>query len=107
MSYIIANAIYPSDKQNAVKEIYLSQVKNNPPNYENIDTIIPLAVNRTHDGINTMIVTKAKPGRLEEALADVRKRVFGYNEIPGYECKIEVWATMEEAFAVAGIPMPR
>ena len=40
MSYIITKAIYPSDKQNVVKEIYFSQSKNNPPNYDNTDAVI-------------------------------------------------------------------
>lgn len=106
MSYIVSNIVYPSDKQNAVVETYMEIQKKYPHPEDLMEETIPLAVSQSHDGMRVMVINKVKPGKLEEALANVGKRSFAFNHIPGYESTIEVWKTLEEAFAIAGIPMP-
>ena len=106
MPYIVSTAIYPSERENEAREVFLEMMKTNPPRMDLSEVIIPMASQRSLEGIKIMAVSKVKPGKLEEALAYVSKRVHPYSKIPEFEYSIQIWSTLEEAFAVAGVPMP-
>ena len=52
-------------------------------------------------------IIEVKKGKLEESLSLVRKRMFMFNSIEGYNHKTEILMTTEEAMASMGVAPPK
>ncbi|MGC1403901.1 MAG: hypothetical protein WA974_13355 [Thermodesulfobacteriota bacterium] len=104
--YLIMTSLYPSEKVSEVTKMYLEAISKYPPD-ENVGTqLVPAAVKRTLQGIQTKAIVEAKKGKLEEAYIYTAKMMAMFNSIQGFEYEIETCLTIEEAFGVIGISLP-
>ena len=103
MPYIIATSWYPSHKQDEVVKKYIELI----PKYPTDDSIainVATPVTTTEKGIKVMSIWEVKEGKLEAALTRLGKYYYESINIEGYEYSLDIWSTLPEATAVAGIP---
>ncbi|MFW9929166.1 MAG: hypothetical protein ACFFD1_07230 [Candidatus Thorarchaeota archaeon] len=105
MPYIISTIKYPSHMQNEVIKKYL-QIS---PKYmlaEDIAEQLCAPVTTTGDGVIVKSIHNVKPGKLEQALAYLRKYFYEFVNIENCEYSVDVWYTFEEAAGIAGFEIP-
>jgi hypothetical protein len=106
MPYLIMNSLYPSDKASDVVKRYVEALKKYPPD-ENLFTLaVPVAGKATHQGMQAIVVAEIKPGKLDEAYMYFAKMMAMFQDIQGYEYRIDPYVTVNEAFQIAGMSLP-
>ena len=105
MPIIIATSTYPSHKQKDVIKKYLEVLPKYPPD-ESLGELIAQPVSTGPNGITVMSIYRVKEGQFEAANTRIGTQLYEYIDIEGYEYEIKVWATFQEATAIAGLPTP-
>ena len=105
MPIIIATSSYPSHKQNEVVKKYLEVNPKYPPD-EALGELLAQPISTGPNGITVMSIFRVKEGQFEAAYTRVGTQLYEYKDIEGYEYEIRVWATFQEATAMAGLPTP-
>ena len=108
MPYLISFAKWPSDKTVGVIKKLIEANKKFPPDESlGIDLTPGNAIKATKEGFETIGVSKVKEGKLKDAYQRVTAAANLYAmAIEGFEYKLEVWSTDEEAFASIGQKPP-
>ena len=106
MPYIVVTSLFPFDKAPEVGEKYVEALKEYPMD-ENIgNTVVPAAVKLTHEGNKSIGITEVKEGKLEEAFTRMSRFVSVFRSIKGFRATIDVYYTVAEAMANAGVSQP-
>jgi hypothetical protein len=105
MPYIISTIKYPSHMQNEVIKKYL-QISTKYTLAEDIAEQLCAPVTTTEDGVIVKSIHNVKPGKLEQALAYLRKYFYEFINIENCEYSVDVWYTFEEAAGIAGFEIP-
>ncbi|MFX1339331.1 MAG: hypothetical protein ACFFDK_12035 [Promethearchaeota archaeon] len=105
MVYILITSLYPLGKAEEVAKAYL-EVRKTPLDRNLAKRVVPLAVRMTKEGIKVIAVYEVKPGKAEEALADLSKRVLPFGEVEGYKLEVETLLSGSEALSLLGLKMP-
>ena len=106
MPYLITTSMYPSDKTPEVVKMYLEAIKKFPPDEKLFTLVIPGAVKATHQGIHNIIIAEVKKGKMEEAYMYCASMMAMFQNIQGYEYRIDPYVTIEEAFRTVGMSPP-
>lgn len=106
MPYLIVTSLYPSDKLTEVVNKYFEAMGKYPPD-EKLATRLVSAVRTTLRGIQNIAVSKVKKGKLEEAISYAGSMMAMFNNIQGFECKIDTFLTVEEALGIIGMNPPK
>jgi len=106
MVLILITSFYPLGKAEEVAKIYLEEVRQKPLDRSLAKRLVPLGIRMTKEGIKVIAVYEVKPGKTEEALADLTKRVLPFGEIEGYEIEVETLLSGTEALPLIGLKMP-
>ena len=108
MPYLITLAKWPSDKTPEVVKKAIESNKKFPEDESfGEDLIAGNAIKSTIEGAKSLTVLKVNKGKLEEAyfLAQQVGNFFAMS-VEGFEYKIEVWSTTEEAYSSIGQKPP-
>ncbi len=105
MPYIIGTMRYPSHKQLEIVKIWLKIDKKYPDN-EDIAVQLCAPVITDENGILIMGIYDVKKGQLEKAFKFYSRLLHEFISIEGYEYKVRVWNTFDEALAIGGIEVP-
>jgi len=103
MPYIITNSLYPSDIVNDVAKRYIEAMTKYPPNEKLATEIVPCAVKSTHEGIQVISIAEVKEGKMDEAYKHCLGRMVMFQNIQGFEYRMDIYATAEEAFQLIGM----
>ncbi|MFX0045368.1 MAG: hypothetical protein ACFE8Z_05940 [Candidatus Hermodarchaeota archaeon] len=103
MPYIVVKSRYPTDKVPEVAKRYLEVVSKYPPDKTLDEVVVPASVKATEQGIETIGISLAKEGKLEEALSRTIQRMVMYHDIEGYEYSVEIQNTIDEALTYIGM----
>jgi hypothetical protein len=107
MPYIITTIIYPNDIATEVAKMYLEAVSKFPPD-ENLATrLVPSAVKSTPQGIQVMVISEVKKGKLEEALNYGGRSMAMFNNFKGLKYSMDVYMKIEEAMETIGMSLPK
>ena len=106
MPYIITTSLYPSDKVPEVTKRHLEAIKKYPPNEKLFTLVVPGAIKATHQGIQVMVIAEIKTGMLDEAYIYFASMMAMFQDIRGFEYRIDPYTTVEEAFQIAGMSLP-
>lgn len=106
MVLILITSFYPLGKAEEVAKIYLEVVRQKPLDRSLAKRLVPLGIRMTKEGIRVIAVYEVKPGKTEEALADLTKRVLPFGQIEGYEIEVETLLSGTEALPLIGLKMP-
>ena len=106
MPYIITTSLYPSDLAPEVAKRYLEAIQKYPIDESISSPVIPAAVKATHDGIEVIMVTEPKEGKLQEAYALGVSRMVMFHSIKGFEYSTDVYYTLTEAMTAIGMSLP-
>jgi hypothetical protein len=106
MPYLITTSFYPSDKVPEVAKMYLEAIRKFPPDEKLFTLVVPGAVKATHQGIQNIIIAEVKKGKLDEAYIYCASMMAMFQNIQGYEYRIDPYVTIEEAFRTVGMSPP-
>jgi len=106
MVYIITISKFPSHIAAAVGKRYLESLQKYPPDVSLGEATVPIAIERTEDGIQAIGITEVKKGKLEEALERSQNVASMFNDLEGFEGSIKVHMTASEALATIGMKIP-
>ncbi|MHA2122733.1 MAG: hypothetical protein ACW990_16165 [Promethearchaeota archaeon] len=105
MGYLIVFTKWPSDATPEVLKKAIEVTKQFPPDDSFGDVLVPNAVSADLNGYKTIGITQFKEGQLEALQNRTMRMLAMYGPVPGFEYKIELWATVEQAYAaIAQIP---
>ena len=105
MVLILLTTWCPLGKAEEAGKAYL-EVRKTPLDRNLAKRVVPIGLKLTEDGIRNIAIYEPKPGKLEEALAELTKRVLPFGEIEGYKIEIETLLTGTEAMPLVGLKMP-
>jgi hypothetical protein len=96
MPYIIVTGLYPTDK---VPEVTarMQEMRAKFPLDEKLGTQVVAAAKNTLEGLQILGVMEVKKGKLDEAYIFTIKRMAMFQSIPGFEYRIDTYATAEDA----------
>lgn len=106
MSYIVVTCWYPSHITLKVVQKYLDVMQAVPEDENLASFVVPFAGSSTKHGTKALSILEVKPGKLEEALELVQKRMVMFHEIEGFEYSMEVQSTAAETLALIGMSAP-
>jgi hypothetical protein len=106
MGYLIVKSRWPSESTPDVVKMAIESTMKYPPDESLGEPVVPNAVNADYDGYKTIGITLVKEGKLEALWDRTVKAMAMYAPVHGFEYKIEVWATLEEAYAAIGQTPP-
>ncbi len=105
MVYIMLTTWSPTNKASEVAKIYL-EVRKNPIDRSVMKRVVPMGVRMIKDGIRNIAIYEVKPGKVEEAMGDLTKRLLTFSKIEGYKSQMEVLMSGTEAMPLVGLQMP-
>ena len=103
MPYLVTTRTWPSDKTAEAVKKTIEVVKKFPPDESLGEPVVPASVKATERGIQSIGISLAKEGKLEEALSRTIQSMVMYHDIEGYEYSVEVQFTVYEALAFIGM----
>ncbi|MHA2400019.1 MAG: hypothetical protein ACXADU_14185 [Promethearchaeota archaeon] len=106
MAYLIVFTRWPSESTPELLKMAIEVNKKFPPDDSFGESVVPNAVSAGFKGYKTIGVTLVKEGMLEALQRRVMTMMAMYAPVPGFEYKIEIWATMEEAYTAIGQTPP-
>jgi len=106
MPFIFVTSVFPSHKGPEVGKKFLEQLQKYPDDESLGTTVVNAAVRAGTEGIQAVTITEVKKGKLEEAITRTNTVIAMYNEIEGFEYKVELWETAAEALTTIGMKMP-
>ncbi|MFX1325402.1 MAG: hypothetical protein ACFE8N_10625 [Promethearchaeota archaeon] len=106
MPYLIVQSKWPSESTADLVKKAVEVSMKYPPDESLGEDVVPNAVHASHKGYRTIGITLVKEGKLEALWDRTVKAMAMYGPIHGLEYKIEVWATLEEAYAAIGQTPP-
>ena len=108
MPYLISFAKWPSDKTAEVMKKAIEASKKFPAdNSFGEDLVSDNAIKATEEGVRSLSVLHVSKGKLEEAYFNGQAVGNFYAlSIEGFEYKLEVWSTLEEAYGSIGQKPP-
>lgn len=95
----------PTSKAEEVGKKYL-EVRKTPIDRSIMKRVVAMAMRMIKEGIRNTAIYDVKPGKVEEALADMTKRMLAFSVIEGYEYEMEVLISGTEAMPLVGLQMP-
>jgi hypothetical protein len=106
MPYIITTSLYPSDISPEVAKRYLEAIQKYPIDESLSSPVVPAAVKATHQGIEVIMITEPKEGKLQEAYALGVNRMVMFHSIEGFEYSMDIYYTLTEAMTAIGMSLP-
>jgi len=109
MVYIITTAWYPSHKGVELGKKYLEVLKKYPLSKSPGKLIIPVAVSSDKNGIKVISITEVKDDDAQtfhEALNWAGSNMVEYISIEGFEYKIRIWTSIQQAMELVGLKFP-
>jgi hypothetical protein len=106
MPYIITTSLYPSDIAPEVAKRYLEAIQKYPIDESISSPVVPAAVKATHEGIEVIMVTEPKEGKLQEAYTLGVNRMVMFQSVKGFEYSMDVYYTLTEAMSAIGMSLP-
>lgn len=106
MPYLVTKIVYPNEKATEVAPKYLEALKKYPPDENVAVDLIPSAVKGSHKGINSIMISEVKEGKLEAAYKRTVSMMVMFQGIPGFRYSIETYLKVEEALALIGMSLP-
>jgi hypothetical protein len=106
MPYIITTSLYPSDIAPEVAKRYLEAMQKYPIDESISSPVVQAAVKATHEGIEVIMVTEPKEGKLQEAYALGVNRMVMFHNIKGFEYSMDVYYTLVEGMSAIGMSAP-
>ena len=95
----------PMSKVAEVGKIYL-EVRKTPIDRSIMKRVVAMGIRVVKEGVRNTSIYDVKPGKVEEALADMTKRMLAFSVIEGFKCQIEVLMSGTEAMPLVGLQMP-
>ena len=105
MVYIMLTTWGPMSKVAEVGKIYL-EVRKTPIDKSIMKRVVAMGIRVVKEGVRNTSIYDVKPGKVEEALADMTKRMLAFSVIEGFECQMEVLMSGTEAMPLVGLQMP-
>jgi len=105
MPYIVGTMRYPRHMQLEIAKKWL-KIRDKYTEDDAIAVQLCSPVTTDENGIIVMGIYEVKEGQLEKALTLYSSFFYEFINIEGYEYKLRVWSTMDEALAIAGIEVP-
>lgn len=105
MVLILLRTWSPMGRAEEVGKIYL-EVRKTPIDRSLMKRVVPIGMRIAEGGIWGISIYEVKPGKVEEAMADLTKRVLPFGEIEGYRLDMEVLMTGAETMPLVGLKMP-
>ena len=103
MPYIIVRSWYPNHKADEVAKKYLEVIEKYPPDESITKEIVPVAVNVTRDGIETLSIDEVETQKVYDALNRAGRFLAEFRNIVDYNYEIKTWAKVEEALDTIGM----
>ena len=82
------------------------EVRKTPIDRSLMKRVVPIGMRIAEGGIWGISIYEVKPGKVEEAMADLTKRTLPFGQIEGYKLEMEVLMTGVEALPLVGLKMP-
>ncbi|MHA1256083.1 MAG: hypothetical protein ACTSPS_10850 [Promethearchaeota archaeon] len=105
MVYIMITTWSPASKVAEVGKKFI-EVRKTPLDRSIMKRVVPMGVRMLKDGIRNVGIYDVKPGKTEEALGDLTKRMLAFSEIEGFKSEMEVLMSGTEAMPLIGLKMP-
>jgi len=105
MVYIMITTWNLASKVAEVGKKFL-EVRKTPLDRSIMKRVVPMGVRMLKDGIRNVAIYDVKPGKTEEALGEMTKRMLTFSEIEGFEFEMEVLMSGTEAMPLIGLKMP-
>ena len=96
---------FPASKVAEVGKKFL-EVRKTPLDRSIMKRVVPMGVRILKEGIRNIGIYEVKPGKTEDALGDLTKRMLAFSEIEGFESQLEVLMSGTEAMPLIGLKMP-
>lgn len=106
MPYLITTSIYPTDKATEVAEKYFEIMQKYPVDENVAIPVVPVAAKTTKQGLQVMVISEVKAGKLEEALDRAVNAMAMLNDVVGLEYTVDVYMTLAEGLATLGMSSP-
>ena len=106
MAYLIVFTKWPSESTPEVLKKAIEITAKFPPDDSFGESVVPKAVSAGFKGNKTIGITLVKEGQMEGLQRRTMETMAMYAPVPGFEYKIETWATVEEAYAAIGQTPP-
>jgi hypothetical protein len=103
MPYLITESIYPLNKADETAKIYMKVLEKFPPDEAPGNELVPAAVTTTKNGIKGLSILEVKQEKLYEAYDRQSNAMVMFRDIEGFNYKVRVWSTVEEALKVIGM----
>ena len=105
MVYIMITTWGPASKVAEVGKKFI-EVRKTPLDRSIMKRVVPMGVRMLKDGIRNIGIYEVKPGKTEEAMGELTKRMLAFSEIEGFEVEMEVLMSGTEAMPLIGLKMP-
>ena len=106
MPYLVVFTRWPSDKVPEVVKKSIEVTRKFPEDTSLGEAIVPNAIKGSMEGMRTLSVTEVKKGKLEDAIDRAVAMLVMYQSVEGFEYSLEIWRTVEEAYAAIGQKPP-
>ena len=105
--YIIIEAWWPAGKSEEVGKIYLNAMKKFPNDKTISKVIVPAAVWSVKDGMHSIVIDSAKPGKIQEAMTlAVNRPLIISQSVEGYQFQMNIAYDLVEAMPLVGLKAP-
>ena len=106
MVLIVVTTWYPPEKEEEVNKIYLGIPEKFPVDESLGQSLVPLGVKATKEGIKVITVFEVAKGKFDEAWELTAKILREFRHIEGYRYEIETMMSQVEAMNLIGVPIP-
>jgi hypothetical protein len=103
MPYIFSTMLYPRNKGMEVAKMFFEAAKKYPDDGSLGKTLVPGALRSTYQGLESVAVIKVNKGKLDESLQRLGSFMPMFNDIEGFQSKVEVYSTISEVFKSFGL----
>jgi hypothetical protein len=106
MVLIVVTTWYPPEKEEKVNEIYFGLAEKYPVDESLGQTLVPLGVKATKEGMKVITVFEVAKGKFDEAMELTAKMLREFRHIEGYRYEIETMLSQAEAMNIIGVAIP-
>jgi hypothetical protein len=106
MVLIVVTTWYPPEREEEVNKIYFSIPEKYPIDESLGQTLVPLGVKATKEGMKVITVFEVAKGKFDEAMELTAKILREFRSIEGYRYEIETMLSQAEAMNLIGMPIP-